>query len=175
MSIVISKAVWGSVNKGIDVTQKCQSIVATGNDDIAAENATFDNDPDVGAAKNLTISYTNNAHGAITPLTVGCPEHSTVDLVPTTILPPLPQPLASPQVTILQAFFASPNRGWDVTKTCQWMTSNGATKIAANIANFGDPDPGAGKVFSVAYKAVNGNTVHYQTCKESNTLNLLTS
>ncbi|MDF1696002.1 MAG: hypothetical protein P1U56_09230 [Saprospiraceae bacterium] len=45
-ALTIIKAIYSGASNGADVTAKCQSIVDTGNDDIAVNNNTFgDSDP----------------------------------------------------------------------------------------------------------------------------------
>lgn len=174
MSITINKAVYGTPNKGIDVTQICQNIVNSSNDDITANNATF-TDPDPGNGKYFAINYTNPAKNNGSPITLGCSENSTLDLVANgqMIMPPPPPAVQS--VTIVQALFGSANQGWDVTQTCQWLVSNGATAIQVNIGTFGDPDPGNLKTFSIVYTAVGGGKQYLLACQENTTLNLPTS
>lgn len=174
MSITINSAVYGSNRKGIDVTQICQEIVNTGNDDITASNANF-TDPDPGPGKNLVINFTNTAKNNGMPITLACPEHGTLDLVTSGPMIMPARPSTAPTVSIVRAFFGSNSEGWDVTDICQWMVGNGATTIAANIYNFGDPDPGNLKIFSVIYTAAGSELQYILTCQENNTLNLTTS
>ncbi|MEZ4311372.1 MAG: hypothetical protein R3F14_25325 [Polyangiaceae bacterium] len=54
MGNTILAAVYGTATAGIDVTEICQSIASTGNDDIPANNTTF-SDPDPGAQKSFAI------------------------------------------------------------------------------------------------------------------------
>jgi hypothetical protein len=70
-------AVYASKIGGADVTQACQRIVDTGNDDIAVNNNTF-GDPSPLNQKFFTISYTIN-NGPL--LYKGCQEGDVIDLV----------------------------------------------------------------------------------------------
>lgn len=167
MSITVNSAIYGTLRSAIDVTQICQTLVDSGNDDITANNANF-TDPDVGVGKTFTINYTNGG----STMTLGCAENTTLDLVPIPPVAPTPPPSTTPVVTIVKALFGSSNQGWDVTQTCQWLVANGATAIQADIGTFGDPDPGNLKTFSVIYSGVGSAQQYLLCCAERTTLNL---
>lgn len=57
MAITINYAVYGTTNKSKDVTQICQKIVSTGNDDIPVNNTSMGGDPDPGVVKSFAIVY----------------------------------------------------------------------------------------------------------------------
>lgn len=83
MGITITYATYGTTNNNMDVTQVCQSIVDTGNDDITVNNATMGGDPDPGVVKSFAIVYI--LPGATNPecyTTQTATEGQTVDLVP---------------------------------------------------------------------------------------------
>jgi hypothetical protein len=76
---------------------------------------------------------------------------------------------------ILQAVYASNNKGIDVTATVQSITSTGNDDVPATNATFGDPDVGAPKYFMVWYTAPgvnNGNPIGL-ACAEGQTIDLV--
>jgi hypothetical protein len=173
MANTIISAVYGTSTAGIDVTQICQTLVDTGNDDITANNATF-TDPDVGATKSFAILYSNPVLNSGNPIALGCQENNTLDLVPNppTATTPVATP-GSPSFTIVHAMYGTASNGFDVTATCQWLVNNGGTVIQVNNTTFGgDPDVGALKSFAIAYTAVGGGPTFYLACAENTTLTL---
>lgn len=174
MGTTIISAVYGTINAGFDVTQTCQNIVNTGNDDITADNATF-SDPDVGTVKSFAILYTNPALNNGNPIALGCQENATIDLVPNppTATTPVANP-GSPSFTIVSAMYGTAANGFNVTPVCQWLVNNGGTVIPVNNASFGDPDPGTQKSFAIVYNAVGaGGPPRTLACVEGTTLTLI--
>jgi hypothetical protein len=78
MGIRVINATYATNSKGNNVTEICQAIVDTGNDDIGVNNDAMGGDPDVGATKFFGITFTL-PNG--TTLTRGGAEGDTVDLV----------------------------------------------------------------------------------------------
>jgi len=79
MSIQVIAAVYGTTTAGNDVTQICQSLVDSGNDDIAVNNDAMGGDPDFGVVKSFGILYSSNG-GA--PKALAAQEGQTLDLLP---------------------------------------------------------------------------------------------
>lgn len=79
MALKIVCAFYGDPNKGADVTNTVQSIVANGNDDVLISNGTLGGDPDFGVKKQFGAVYFD-AQGIIRSV-VGV-EGQTLDLVP---------------------------------------------------------------------------------------------
>lgn len=57
MGITVISAVYGTTHNQVDVTQLCQQVVASGNDDIPVNNEFMGGDPDVGVVKSFAIIY----------------------------------------------------------------------------------------------------------------------
>ncbi|PPU74346.1 hypothetical protein XcuCFBP2542_15395 [Xanthomonas cucurbitae] len=173
MANTIISAVYGTGTTGIDVTQVCQQIVDTGNDDITANNATF-GDPDPGTVKKFAILYTNPALNGGNPIALGCSENATIDLVPNppTATTPVAGP-GTPSFKIVHALYGTASNGFDVTSICQWLVDNGGTTIAVSNATFGgDPSPGVVKNFAIVYTAVGGGAQSFRAVAEGTTLTL---
>jgi len=80
-------------------------------------------------------------------------------------------------ITVIQAIYASNNKGIDVTSQAQSILSGGNDDITASNSNFGDPDPGSKKYFIIFYTAPplnNGNPIGL-ACAEGNTIDLVPS
>lgn len=78
MGIKVIAATYATNSKGHDVTEICQGIVDTGNDDIGVNNDAMGGDPDPGATKFFGIIY--KLPSGVT-LVRGGAEGDTVDLV----------------------------------------------------------------------------------------------
>ena len=75
-------------------------------------------------------------------------------------------------IKVLQAIFASANKGFDVTEICQNLVSNGNDDIPVNIKTFGDPDPGKRKGLQITY-TTDKDTTHAMTADEGTTIDLV--
>jgi hypothetical protein len=182
----ILQAIYASNNKGLDVTATVQSITASGNDDIPANNATF-GDPDVGSLKYFTVWYTSPGLNNGNPVGLACSEGQTIDLIPTTIAPPFystsPQPglaqSAVSSVSVERAVYGTPNNGFDVTAICQALFNQGALvvngppqaySLPVNNTTFGgDPDVGNVKSLAMQYQ-MNGAGPFFIGAGEGQTL-----
>ena len=173
MATTIIAAVYGTSGAGIDVTDICQNLVNTGNDDITADNVHF-TDPAPNVPKSFAILYSNPALNNGNPIALACAEGGRLDLVPDppTATTPVATP-GQPQFTILQAMYGTATNGFNVTPICSYLVSNGGALIQVNNATFGgDPDRGVPKNFAITYTAVGGGPLRSLACSEGTTLQL---
>jgi hypothetical protein len=83
MPIKVHYAVFGTPTSSADVTQVCQNIVDSGNDDIAVNATTMGVDPGPGVVKNFVIVYQlPNAQLGDCYRTKTAVSPQTIDLVP---------------------------------------------------------------------------------------------
>jgi hypothetical protein len=78
-------------------------------------------------------------------------------------------------VQILQAIYASNNKGIDVTAIVTSLISQGNDDIPATNESFTDPDPGSGKYFMVWYQVpgLNNSNPIGLACSEGTTIDLV--
>lgn len=79
------------------------------------------------------------------------------------------------EITVLQAIYASANKGVDVTKICQGLVDKGNDDIKVNNTTLGgDPDSGNPKGFQITYTLRStGNAVYAMTAGEGEKLDLV--